>query len=308
MNLILQNPLVGLLRTYGWALLLITVSLGIALGGFHALTVVGIVVGLLGGAWVGALAAGGSRVKRTRAAFEAERHAKGLLFVCPHCLIAETPTKACPGCHRPLPVEQIVTNGEIVRFCSECRSEVSPEAVATLPACCAACGRVDEGEGWMNQSARVVGTLSEADFNVAAALAGGNVQVDRGVRYVREAGAKEALFVLCLADVANSRVELPRRHAASQLTSIWVDQVDALAATEALDRLAQRSGLPAAALKRIELCAAVATLDPAAERAFTARLASPRYQVSAPSFLRREEAVAAALPIAASPKSEEAGP
>ncbi len=305
MNLVLQNPLVRVLRTYGWAPLLICVSIAMALGGFHALTAVGVVVGVLGGMAAGVLVTGASRVKRAREALEASRQAQGLLFVCPQCLVADTPRRACPACSHPLPVEQSVTNGEVVGYCPECRRTVTPEALSQAPAACGNCGQVDSGDAWMKQKTRVVGTLSEVDFITAADAAGGTVQVDRGLRYARADTPQESLFLLCLADLANSRAELPPGHAASHLSSVWVDHVDALAGTEALDRLAQRTGLSPTALKRIQVCVSGAALDPAAERAFGARVGATTFQVPAPAFLGRTETLRSSQPPTAATQPEE---
>src|SRR5204863_6633382 len=109
------------------------------------------------------------------------------------------------------------------------------------------------------------------------------------------ASAKD-IYVLCLADLAGGRTELPAHHAAASVSAIWVEHVDALAGTEALDRLAQRCGLSAADLSRIEWRVAGTTLEPAAERAFSARLGASRYQVSAEAFLDWKALNAPTLP------------
>lgn len=293
MNLVLRNPLVRLVRSYGWAVLLAAVSLAIVLGGFHALTAAGAAAALLAGFAGGLVGAGALRARRSREAVEAERREKGLSFVCPQCLIAAMPTRACPGCRRPLPVDVIATQGTVVRFCEQCREEVSAPALDAAPACCSACGLEGEGSAWLEQTCAVLGALSEADFATLAAAAGGTVQTDRGLRYIRCRSGEAGLFVYCLADLANSRAELPPNHALASLGKIWVHEVDALAGTEALDRLAQRARLSRSAMARIELYAAGPSLDPAAGRAFAVRLAAPRLGVAAPEFLRRAAGAAA---------------
>lgn len=293
-----RNPLLKIAARFWWAPALVLLMLGIVLGGYHALTAAGVLLGGAGGLWASLTMAARRRTAVAMRALHEERAEAGLEFVCPHCLVMGEIALACPGCRRPVASWLAATGGEIAARCEGCGGSIAPETLAGAQAVCVACDSVGDAAHWHGRSACIVGVLTEADFEAFDTVLSGEHGVVNGLNFARKDDGARWFYALNLSDLRKGRSTLPAGHAASRLNAIWIGEADPLSAAEAVDRLALRTGLSRSALAKIRLCVAADHLDAATERALSARISRPEYGVAARALVL---STAPRPPLAAAP-------
>jgi hypothetical protein len=210
-------------------------------------------------------------------------------FLCPECL-------EFGDCHQHLEIACRACDKVIGSFplhygpyCPRCdKLLVSNGRLLSqrLKVTCKRCSRSTTLEVWRHP-VRVLGTLTSADFEALRTATDATEGKAHGVHFFSVIQGENRIYVLNLADLANTEELLPLTHAARAVEAIWLSgsEADVLAHGLVIDRFLRRTGLTRARCQATKVYVAEAALPPAAHRLLDTRLGTIRFEVAAADFL-----------------------